>query len=117
MTPLHETKSWNSRILPQWLFPASVPGGMCFRRLSCTSETEQEEGGALDPAAQRLARIRSTEAPQTKTALFEEEEEACSVPALESHDDFDSASRFYLLHLTRTGIPPDVQKDVGQTRN
>lgn len=27
-----------------------------------TSETEQEEGGALDPAAERLTRIRSTEA-------------------------------------------------------
>ena len=63
-----------------------------------TSETEQEGGGALGPAAERLTRIRSTKAPQTKTVLFEEEEEEeedfGSVPALESHDDFDSASRF-----------------------
>lgn len=68
-----------------------------FLEVFYTSETEQEEGGALDPAAQRLTRIRSTKAPQTKTVLFEEEEEEeefCSVPALESHDDFDSASRF-----------------------
>lgn len=68
-----------------------------FLKVFCTSETVQEEGGALDPAAERLTRIRSTEAPQTKAALFEEEEEEeefCSVPALESHDDFDSASRF-----------------------
>lgn len=66
-----------------------------FLEVFYTSETEQEEGGALDPAAQRLTRIRSTKAPQTKTVLFEEEEEEfCSVPALESHDDFDSASSF-----------------------
>lgn len=63
-----------------------------FLEVFSTSETEQEEGGALDPAAEGLTRIRSTEAPQTKTVLFEEEE-FCSVPALESHDDFDSASR------------------------
>lgn len=67
-----------------------------FLEVFYTSETEQEEGGALDPAAERLTRIRSTKAPQTKTVLFEEEEEeeSCSVPALESHGDFDSASHF-----------------------
>lgn len=55
-----------------------------------TSETQQEGGGALDP------HIRPTKAPQTKTVLFagEEEEEFCSVPALRSHDDSDSASPF-----------------------
>lgn len=73
-----------------------------FLEVSCTSETEQEGGGALDP--QRLTRIRSR-APQTKTPLLEEEEEEeefCSVPTLDSYDDFDSALLF--VYSLRPGV-------------
>lgn len=41
-----------------------------FLEVFYTSETKQEEGGALDPAAERLTRIRSPETPQTKSVLL-----------------------------------------------
>lgn len=63
-------KLLNSSVLAQLLFLVSVSERNVLWEVFNTSETEQEEGLTLSPAAEWLARIRSTKASQTKTVLF-----------------------------------------------
>lgn len=100
--PMDETQ--NSSLLTQMLFLMSVSQRNVLWELLSTSETEQEERGTLNPAAECLTCIRSTKDSQTKTVLFvwRGGQEFCSIPLPDSHymiSLFDSSS-LCILHVT-----------------